>query len=317
MNDAPPLLEVEDLAVEYPGRTGGPPVRAVDGVSLCVARGETLGLVGESGCGKSTTGRAILRLQSHRAGACRFAGEDVFALRGRDLLAFRRRAQIVFQDPLNSLNPRLTVLQTLAEPMLIHRRAKGRAVTAKVGELLERVGLEPDMMRRYPAQFSGGQRQRIGIARALAVEPELLVCDEPVSALDVTVQAQITALLAQLQADLGLALLFIAHDLGVVRRLSGRVAVMYLGRIVETGTRDEVYDDPRHPYTQALLSAAPIPDPTVRRQRIPLLGDVPSAAAIPAGCRFWPRCPRAAERCRAAEPPAGRAACWFADAQSS
>jgi len=297
-----PLLRVRDLVVEYPGRAGGPPVRAVDGVSFDVARGRTLGLVGESGCGKSTTGRAILRLTPASSGQVELDGQNVLGWRGADLFGLRRRTQIVFQDPFSSLNPRLTVLATLAEPLLLHHRATRREAPERVAELLAKVGLEADMMHRYPSQFSGGQRQRIGIARALAVEPELLICDEPVSALDVTVQAQIVNLLADLQADLGLTLLFIAHDLSVVRHISDEVAVMYLGRIVEHGPGDRVYDEPRHPYTQALLSAAPKPDPNAPRDRILLLGDVPSPSSIPSGCRFHPRCPKVFGPCAELDP---------------
>ncbi len=230
-------------------------------------------------------------------------GRDILTLRGAELLAFRRRAQIVFQDPFSSLNPRLTVQATIAEALWLHRRVPRSRIAARVGELLELVGLEPDMRHRYPAQFSGGQRQRIGIARALAVEPELLICDEPVSALDVTVQAQIVRLLADLRRELGLALLFIAHDLSVVRHISDEVAVMYLGRLVEHGPADEVYDHPRHPYTQALLSAVPRPDPDAPRARIVLGGDVPSPADVPPGCRFHPRCPVAIARCATDDPP--------------
>ncbi|MBI5833143.1 MAG: ATP-binding cassette domain-containing protein [Armatimonadetes bacterium] len=299
----PVLLRVTDLVVEYPGRAGGPPLRAVDGISFAIPRGRTLGLVGESGCGKSTTGRAILRLTPTARGAVTLDGRDVLALHGGGLFELRRRAQIVFQDPFSSLNPRLTVLSTLAEPLLLHRRAARREVRDRVAVLLEQVGLTPDMMHRYPSQFSGGQRQRIGIARALAVEPELLICDEPVSALDVTVQAQIVNLLRDLQEQLELTLLFIAHDLSVVRHISDEVAVMYLGRIVEHGPGDRVYETPRHPYTQALLSAVPKPDPEAPRDRILLTGDVPSPSDVPSGCRFHPRCPQVFGPCAEVDPP--------------
>ncbi|NWG75599.1 MAG: ATP-binding cassette domain-containing protein [Rubrivivax sp.] len=313
-----PLLEVEDLRVTFIARDGVTLVRAVDGVTFELGAGQTLGLVGESGCGKSTTGRAILRLVEAAGGCIRFDGQDVLSLRGRALRAFRGQAQLVFQDPFSSLNPRLTVFATLAEPMILHGTAPRRELRERVGELLARVGLEPGWMDRYPNQFSGGQRQRIGIARALAVEPRLIVCDEPVSSLDVTVQGQILELLARLQRELGLAYLFIAHDLAVVRQISAQVAVMYLGRIVERGPCDEVYQNPRHPYTQALLSAVPVPDPTVQPARIVLSGDVPSATAIPPGCRFHPRCPVAVEPCFDGEPRlwsdgAHQAACWLAD----
>ncbi len=312
-----PLLEVSGLTVHFPGRDGRP-IRAVDGVDLRLHEGETLGLVGESGCGKSTTGRAILRLVQATGGACRFGDLDVLGATSAELRRLRREAQIVFQDPYSSLNPRATVHQTLAEPLLIHRRVPRRRIPGRVAELLLRVGLEPAMAARYPHQFSGGQRQRIGIARALAVEPRLIVCDEPVSALDVTVQAQVVNLLGDLQRDLGLAYLFISHDLAVVRHVSHRVAVMYLGRIVECGPRDRLYDDPRHPYTQALLAAVPVPDPARARQRLPLRGDVPSAADIPPGCCFHPRCPYAVDRCRTDQPElrdvAGRqVACHLAE----
>ncbi len=313
-----PLLQVEDLHVTFTARDGVTRVRAVDGVSFTLEAGRCLGLVGESGCGKSTTGRAILRLVEAERGTCRFDGEDVFALAGSALRAYRRRAQLVFQDPFSSLNPRMTVLQAIAEPLLIHRRVKPRAVRQRVAELLERVGLLPSMMDRYPNQFSGGQRQRIGIARALAVEPRLIVCDEPVSALDVTVQAQVLQLLDRLRTEFGLSYLFIAHDLAVVRQICDQVAVMYLGRIVEQGPVDEVYDDPRHPYTRALLSAVPVPDPEAHPPRLVLRGDVPSATAIPPGCRFHPRCPIATPPCAEGEPPvwtsgAHRSACREAE----
>lgn len=317
MSELTPLLEADGLRVEFPSRDGGAPVRAVDGVDLRLDPCETLGLVGESGCGKSTTGRAILRLVPAE-GTCRFAGADVFTFGPAQLRRFRREAQLVFQDPFSSLNPRFTVRQTLAEPLAIHRRCKPAEWRDRIAELLTRVGLQPDMMNRFPHQFSGGQRQRIGIARALAVEPQLIVCDEPVSALDVTVQAQVVDLLSDLQRDLGLSYLFIAHDLSVVRHISQRVAVMYLGRIVETGPRDAVYDSPRHPYTAALLSAVPVPEPGAARRRILLTGDVPSPTAVPSGCRFHPRCPLAEERCRTESPElrsvAGRqVACHLAE----
>jgi len=301
LSELTPLLEVDDLRVQFPARDGGAPVRAVDGVGLRLPVGETLGLVGESGCGKSTTGRAILRLV-RAAGQCRFDGEDVFGFGPARLRQFRSEAQLVFQDPFSSLNPRFTVRQTLAEPLLIHRRCPRRQLRDRVAELLLRVGLQPDLADRFPHQFSGGQRQRIGIARALAVEPRLVVCDEPVSALDVTVQAQVVDLLADLQRELSLSYVFIAHDLAVVRHISQRVAVMYLGRIVETGHRDAIYDAPRHPYTAALLSAVPVPEPGATSHRILLSGDVPSPTAVPSGCRFHPRCPLAEPRCTTESP---------------
>ncbi len=312
------LLAVRGLTVQYTGRQPGQVVRAVDGVDLDLRAGETLGLVGESGCGKSSTGRAVLRLEPAAAGQITFAGEDVARLHGARLHAFRGRAQMVFQDPFSSLNPRFTLARTLAEPLRLHRRCAASAAREQVAGLLARVGLEPAMASRYPHQLSGGQRQRVAIARALAVQPQLVVCDEPVSSLDVTIQAQIVALLRTLQQDLGVAYLFISHDLAVVRRLSHRVAVMYLGRIVEEGPPDEVYARPRHPYTQALLSAIPEPDPRRRLAPLALHGDVPSPTDIPPGCRFHPRCPLAQPRCRVTDPPqrligASRVACHEAD----
>ena len=318
------LLEVEGLVKHY--ASGGilsgksPVVRAVDGVSFTVERGETLALVGESGCGKSTVGRTILRLLEPTAGSVRFDGRDVFGLDHKALRALRRKMQIIFQDPYSSLNPRMTVGAAVAEGIEIHRLAKGPAVKQRVAALLEEVGLNPDYARRYPHEFSGGQRQRIGIARALAVEPEFIVCDEPVSALDVSVQAQVLNLLADLQERRGLSYLFIAHDLAVVRQIARRIAVMYLGRIVETGPTTDILERPRHPYTQALLSAVPEPDPDRQRSRIVLEGDLPSPAAPPPGCRFHTRCfhPLRDERCRAEEPllrpVAGtEAACHYAE----
>ena len=310
---AEPLLEVRDLRKHFPIRRGVlsrvvGAVKAVDGVSFSLAAGETLGLVGESGCGKTTTGRCILRLLEPTSGSVRFAGREVTTLRPRELRALRREMQIVFQDPYSSLNPRLTVGSMLGEALAIHRLARGAAARARVAELLSLVGLSPDHARRYPHEFSGGQRQRIGIARALAVQPRLLVLDEPVSALDVSIQAQIVNLLRDLQRRLNLTYLFVAHDLSVVEHISDRVAVMYLGRIVELADRDTLYREPRHPYTQSLLSAVPVPDPDGRRQRIVLKGDVPSPARPPTGCRFHPRCFLAEERnalarCAAEDPP--------------
>ena len=307
-----PLLTVEGLTKHYPltrglfrrRRVGA--VRAVDGVSFELRRGATLGLVGESGCGKSTVARLLAGLERPTAGAVRYRGEDVTRLSGRALKAVRRNIQLVFQDPYTSLNPRMTVGDIVGEPFAIHPEVAPRGSRRRrVQELLEVVGLDPEHLGRYPHEFSGGQRQRIGIARALALRPEIIIADEPVSALDVSVQAQVVNLLARLQREFGLSYLFIAHDLSVVRHISHRVAVMYLGRIVETGTEADIYDRPAHPYTQALLSAVPVPDPEAqrRRRRILLSGDVPSPADPPSGCPFRTRCWRAQERCARQEPP--------------
>jgi oligopeptide/dipeptide ABC transporter ATP-binding protein len=319
-----PLLEVRDLVKHYPG--GGvfagraPAVRAVDGVSFDVGRGETLGLVGESGCGKSSVGRTVLRLQEPTSGRARFDGTDIFGLDRVALRKLRRRMQIIFQDPYSSLNPRMTIGAAVAEGIEIHRLAKGAAVGQRVAALLQEVGLDPGYARRYPHEFSGGQRQRVGIARALAVEPSFIVCDEPVSALDVSVQAQVINLLGDLQRERGLSYLFIAHDLAVVRQIAHRVAVMYLGRIVETGPTEALLSAPRHPYTVALLSAVPEPDPASRRTRIVLAGDLPSPTRPPPGCPFHTRCfhPARDERCRPARPllrsvGATMAACHYAE----
>jgi oligopeptide transport system ATP-binding protein len=299
------LLEVENLVKHFHIRGHATPVRAVDGVSFAIRRGETLGLVGESGCGKTTTGRCILQLEQPTSGRVMFEGVDLTALDHAALRAVRRRIQVIFQDPYSSLNPRMTVGEILAEPLAVHGIVREKSARAsRVQELLSQVGLLPQHARRYPHQLSGGQRQRVGIARALAMEPSLIVCDEPVSALDVSIQAQIINLLEDLQHRLGLTYLFIAHDLSVVRHISDRVAVMYLGKVVEITDRQRLYEAPLHPYTRALLSAVPIPDPALeaRRERTVLRGEVPSPLNPPAGCVFHPRCPIAVERCAAAVP---------------
>ncbi|MER5898264.1 dipeptide ABC transporter ATP-binding protein [Streptomyces sp. NPDC001876] len=301
-----PILEVRGLVKHYPLTRGilfkkqiGA-VKAVDGVDFDLAAGETLGIVGESGCGKSTVAKMLVHLEPPTGGAIRYKGEDVTKLSGRALKAVRRNIQMVFQDPYTSLNPRMTVGDIIGEPYEIHPEVAPKGSRRqKVQDLLDVVGLNPEYINRYPHQFSGGQRQRIGIARGLALNPEIIVADEPVSALDVSVQAQVVNLLDRLQAEFSLSFLFIAHDLSIVRHISDRVGVMYLGRIVEIGTDEEIYDHPTHPYTQALLSAVPVPDPTAReyRERIILHGDVPSPANIPSGCRFRTRCWKAQERC--------------------
>lgn len=306
------LLAVDDLQMHFPITRGiifqrqVGAIKAVDGISFDLYRGETLGLVGESGCGKSTTGRAILQLHRPTAGRVQFEGRELTTTKGEELRKTRRRMQMIFQDPYASLNPRMTVGSIIGEPLEVHNIGNTRKERQeRVQELLRIVGLNPVFVNRYPHEFSGGQRQRIGIARALAVNPAFIVCDEPISALDVSIQAQIINLLEDLQDELNLTYLFIAHDLSVVRHISDRIAVMYLGKIVELADRDELYENPMHPYTQALLSAVPIPDPAIEgnRQRIILEGDVPSPANPPKGCHFSTRCPKVMDICREQEPP--------------
>jgi oligopeptide transport system ATP-binding protein len=318
------ILEVRDLVKHFPVRRGmlsrvTGRVRAVDGVSFTIGAGETLALVGESGSGKTTTGRCILRLHEPTSGEVRFDGVDLLALAPRDMRRMRRQIQVIFQDPFGSLNPRMRVGTIVREPLEIHRLGSGRAERdATVARLLTRVGLDPAMMRRYPHEFSGGQRQRIGVARALALRPRLIVADEPVSALDVSVQAQVINLLIDLQQEYGVAYLFIAHDLALVERIAHRVAVMYLGRIVEVAPVGEIFKNPLHPYTKALLQAIPVPDPDRTRERTVLRGDPPSPADPPPGCRFHTRCPVAVDDCPRVDPPlvevspGHRAACHLA-----
>ncbi len=303
------VLRVENLKKYFPINRGVfqkhvGDVKAVDGVSFDVHRGETLGLVGESGCGKTTTGRTIIRLYEPTAGRVDFLGHDMALLKGESLRQMRQKMQMIFQDPYASLNPRMSVFRIVGEPLEVFHIAAGEERKDRVAELLELVGLNPDFMRRYPHEFSGGQRQRIGLARALALNPDLIICDEPISALDVSIQAQVVNLLEDLQEKLGLTYVFIAHDLSMVRHISNRVAVMYLGKIVELTDRDTLYSNPQHPYTQALLSAVPVPDPVVeeKRHRIILEGDLPSPANPPKGCNFNTRCPKVFDTCFEVEP---------------
>jgi oligopeptide/dipeptide ABC transporter ATP-binding protein len=322
------LVRVDNLVKHFPIRSGGllgrtvGQVQAVDGVSLAIGRGQTLGLVGETGCGKSTLARCIAGLIPVTSGTVTFEGSDITNLSRRAMQPYRRQIQMIFQDPYGSLNPRRRVGAIIGEPFAVHKTATGAERKRKVQDLMSRVGLNPEHFNRFPAEFSGGQRQRIGVARALALQPKLIICDEPVSALDVSIQAQVLNLLADLQDDFGLSYLFIAHDLEVVRHVSHAVTVMYLGRIAESGPKDPVYDAPRHPYTNALLSAVPSADPeaAATRQRIILTGDVPSPINPPSGCRFHPRCPKAQELCsqqepvleaKAGDPPGHLTACHF------
>jgi oligopeptide transport system ATP-binding protein len=326
MNNKETLLHVDELKMHFPIYRGVfqrqvGAVRAVDGVSFDVKRGETLGLVGESGCGKSTTGRTILQLYRPTAGSVIFDGTDLVKLKGEHMRQMRRKMQMIFQDPYASLNPRMTVAQLVGEPLMVHNVATGAEINERVAHLLELVNLNPAFATRYPHEFSGGQRQRIGVARALALQPSFIICDEPISALDVSIQAQVVNLLEELQEQFNLTYLFIAHDLSMVRHISDRVAVMYLGVIVELAARDELYSKPLHPYTQALLSAVPIPDPIAdsKRQRTILQGDVPSPANPPSGCRFRTRCPIAEAICAETRPefreirPGHFVACFFAE----
>lgn len=320
------LLEVKDLFVHFPifrgfiRRQVGA-VHAVDGISFDIKRGETLGLVGESGSGKSTTGRAILQLRRPTSGSVHFDGADLVALKGENLRHMRRKMQMIFQDPYASLNPRMTVGEIVGEPLMVHNVARGKEIEERVKHLLELVKLEPAFISRYPHEFSGGQRQRIGVARSLALQPSFVICDEPISALDVSIQAQVVNLLEELQGQFNLTYLFIAHDLSMVRHISDRVAVMYLGVIMELASRDEIYLRPLHPYTQALLSAVPIPDPIAdsKRKRVILEGDIPSPVNPPSGCRFRTRCPIAQEVCAESRPefreikPGHFVACFFAE----
>src|SRR5688572_23106446 len=320
------LLRVDDLMMHFPIYRGVfqrqvGAVRAVDGVSFEVKRGETLGLVGESGCGKSTTGRTILQLYKPTAGSVNFDGVDLVALKGESMRHMRRKIQMIFQDPYASLNPRMTVEQLVGEPLIVHNVATGEEIKQRVAHLLDLVKLNPAFGSRYPHEFSGGQRQRIGVARALALQPSFVICDEPISALDVSIQAQVVNLLEELQEQFNLTYLFIAHDLSMVKHISDRVAVMYLGVVVELATRDELYNHPLHPYTQALLSAVPVPDPVIEstRKRTILVGDVPSPANPPSGCRFRTRCPIAEAVCAESRPefreikPGHFVACFFAE----
>ena len=307
-NKAEILVEVKNLVKYFPIKGGllqrtVAQVKAVDDISFAVKEGETLGLVGESGCGKTTVGRTLLRLTPATKGTVEFQGQDIFKLGGRQMKALRKDMQIIFQDPYSSLDPRMPVGESIGEGLLVHGMGNAKERNANVVEMLRKVGLEDYHARRYPHEFSGGQRQRIGIARALALRPKFIVCDEPVSALDVSIQSQVLNILKDLQGEFGLTYLFIAHNLAVVEHISNRVGVMYLGKMVELTNRESLFRDPLHPYTKALLSAIPIPDPTIKRKRVILQGDVPSPVNPPSGCRFHTRCPVAIDKCKVTEPP--------------
>jgi peptide/nickel transport system ATP-binding protein/oligopeptide transport system ATP-binding protein len=323
-NGSKPLVEIKNLVKYFPVRSGllqrvSGWIQAVDDVSFTIQRGETLGLVGESGCGKTTVGRTVLRLIEPTSGSVNFDGQDVFKLKGDELKAMRRNMQIIFQDPYASLDPRVPIGESISEGLKVHKVGTAKQRSETTYEMLRKVGLEDYHARRFPHEFSGGQRQRIGIARALALRPKFIICDEPVSALDVSIQSQVLNILKDLQAEFGLTYLFVAHNLSVVEHISDRVAVMYLGKMVEMAPREEFFRNPLHPYSKALMSAIPIPDPTIRRERIILTGDVPSPLNPPKGCRFHPRCPIAVEQCKVDEPvfrqvkPDHWVACWLVE----
>jgi len=299
-NNKEPLLRVDHLKKYFPMNKGL--VKAVDDVSFSIAKGETLGLVGESGCGKSTTARTIIRLYDPDSGSIKLDGNEIASLSQKNLMPHRKKMQMIFQDPYSSLNGRMTVRDIISEPISVHMKLTKNEAKDKIHDLLERVGLNAGHENRYPHEFSGGQRQRIGIARALAANPDFIICDEPISALDVSIQAQVVNMLEELQEEFGLTYLFIAHDLSMVRHISNQMGVMYLGRIVEIGESSEIYRDPKHPYTQALLGANPVPDPRMERKKLKIIGDIPSPLDIPSGCRFRTRCPHAMDICSKEEP---------------